>query len=136
MGCAVRTNEGEDGRQYPNQTAQALRTPPATVVEGREDLASRRDIRQDPEHDKDGEEAADVQNQDNTFEEREPRRKECVEDDREGQHGPDDECSLPSSWTVIRVDQGSKTLYDGTSKISDGRIANLPSKDTEPANDV
>ena len=133
---SIRPNKREHRRQDTNKTTRALCAPSSAIVERHEHLARWFCIRQYPQDNQDGEEASDMNNHHDTFQQRQLRGQECVEDVAESEHGEDDQGTVPWLGFVARVVQDHQTLNDGAAKITDGSVADLPAEDTEPADEV
>lgn len=86
-----------------------------------------------PKRDKDCEEAKDVQEEDDRFEERQVLSANGVEEQREDYYRHGHESSLPGCWNVVRIGDMCHFKDDVAGTVGSSRDSGLPSESREPA---
>jgi hypothetical protein len=116
-----------------DECGQSNAAPVVAILEGGEDLLGWRAGTHDPQNDEESEEAEDVQDDGQTFQNGQFADSKCVEGDGAGDHGHGQESAVPTLGDITRVadgDQGHDLL---STNVCDRRHGSLPSERTEPA---
>jgi hypothetical protein len=124
-----RNHHGEDT----NDSRKTVGTPTAVVIKGREDFHDIASWTKDPKSNEYGEETTDVDNQNNTLDQRQVLDEKGVEKDGEGGDGKSQERSVPSLRNVVRVVENHNTFDLGAGQESRVGCACLPAEDAKPA---
>lgn len=93
-------------------------------------------IAENPEGNKNGKEAADVQHEHYSLDQGKLLGKERVEQDTESEDGPNKECCVPFLGDVVGVVEDRKALDHSASQVSNCAISDLPSEHAKPTNKV
>lgn len=130
---AVISDQRSNSRRESDQGGNAIAAPATTVVELGEHLFGAATGSQNPEGDDDGKQSADMQNENDHFDEGKLLSQEGVEQDREQGDGNHQQCSVPALEGIVLIVQHDQTLNDGSRKEGDRDDSTLPSHCAEPA---
>lgn len=134
MDCAVKSKHGRQGRGKPNHDGCPHAAPAAAIVELCKHDFGTGPRRKDPEGNDNDEEADDVKNQQQSFNQRQLLRRNGVEKDCKGCNGHDEQRPMPGLRRIcFLLVQNYQSLDDAPDHERNRNDSALPPDGTKPS---